>query len=59
MEGCLRPAFEVEAKALQFWYAIHLAPIPQKDTNQLFLFTKDKMVIPAGMYVALHAVESA
>ena len=55
VEGGLRPAFEVSAKA-QPGGKVQLAPNPNKGTNPLHLFTKDKMIIPAGKYVAVHAV---
>ena len=55
LAGALRPAFEVTAKA-QPGNEIQLAPNPNKGSNPLHLFTKDKIMIPAGKFVALHAV---
>jgi hypothetical protein len=55
VEGLLRPAFEVAAK-MQPGNIVQLAPNPNKGANPLYLFTRDKMVIPMGKYLALHAV---
>jgi len=55
VEGWLRPAFEVAAK-VQPGNIVNLAPNLNKGANPLYLFTRDKMVIPMGKYRALHAV---
>jgi hypothetical protein len=55
VEGLLRPAFEVAAK-LQPGNIVNLAPNLNERANPLYLFTRDKMVIPMGKYRALHAV---
>ena len=54
LSGLCRPAFEMVA-SVKPGNAIALAPSPGNSSNPLHIFTKEKLSIPAGAYLALHA----